>query len=467
MNNNLINNIRQSDFIIYIINNTPTCVPNSLIFNMKTALALTFVTLFSLLSSKVSAADEDFCTDYVLTSIEQYWQSVNYDCGFTGKRWNSNYRGQYQWCISVYQWVAENENRERAVLLQECQAKKAGFQAESQAQALTYESDETELTLNDAFLRAVYNNDIEKVKQLVKQGADIRFQTDNMLLIQELGLRYQKETPDIKTKTVENVEGKETTSKVIAEPALSLAVAKGLTDVGFWLLEQQQATLSKQQRQHYRSELLGSALITAVKQEKSDLVRDLLNKGASVDYELDGNSGTALYFAVMNGSQKIARLLLERQADPNYTINAGESMLNHAMSDVSLLALLLKYKADPNSNGEATDKALLPIVRAVDTNNTKAVELLMQHGANADVYDYDLPYPLITAIKHERIAIIRILLKHNVNTNVVYNKTSPGQCVEGEKNIAPFNVALETKNKRVMALLAKAKPITEICASIK
>lgn len=427
---------------------------------MKQTERLTFTIIIILLffsSSKTIAADEHFCTDYVLTSIEQYWRNVNQRCGFTGKRWNADYKGQYHWCLSSHQWIAENEIREREALLQTCRVNAS-------------------LSVNDAFLHAINANDVEKAKQLVKKGADIRFQTQNKAVIRELGLRYQKQnqsdmTLDAKNNirnnnTVKTKTAKRTT-KPIAEPALSFAVSKGLVDVGFWLLEQQQEVLSEKQWQYYQSELLGHALITAVKQEKSDLVSDLLNKGASVDYQLDGDNGTALYFAVMQKSQKIARLLLEQQANPNYTTNAGESMLNSVMDEPSLLALLLAYKADPNSKGELVNKSSLPIMRAVETNNIKAVKLLMQHGATADIYDYDLPYPLITAIKREQIAMIRVLLKHGANMNVIYNTISPGRCVQGAENISPSSAALETKNRSIIALFTEAKSVEMLCSSVK
>ena len=63
---------------------------------------------------------------------------------------------------------------------------------------------------------------------------------------------------------------------------------------------------------------------------------------------------------------------------------------------------------------------------------------------NTDVYD--APYPLIIVIKHEQTSMIGVLLKHDVNMNVIYNTTAPENCVQGEKDISPSSVALITKN---------------------
>jgi ankyrin repeat protein len=372
--------------------------------------------------------------------------------------------------LSTYSWVAENERRERNVLLAECAAKQGA-------------------SIDMLFLRAIKQNDVTTVKRLVEKGADITVKTHNIALIKELGMRYQtakqprRNVKTVKTSAIDiedaiNIKITET-DKVVkhlspqlpqdlptAESALSFAVSKGLVDVGLWLLEQQQATLSEKEHKHYQHLLLGQGLIAAVKQDNSELVRDLLNKGARVDYQLDANNGTALYFAVLQGSEKIVHLLLDKQANPNDAQNAGENILNKALSNIRLLELLLQYNADPNSNGEAIDKASLPIMRAVDANNTAAVELLMQYGANADVYDYGVPYPLITAIKREQVTMIGVLLKYNVDTNVIYNATSPENCVQGEKNVSPSSIALATKNQRVITLLAKAKPIEVLCPAM-
>lgn len=420
---------------------------------MKQVLMLILITLLYFISPRVMATDENFCTDYVLTSIEQYWRSVNSACGFTGKRWNSNYRGQYNWCLSAYRWVAENEIREREALLQQCIVKSSHQQVSS---------------TDVEFLRAIKANNVKKAKQLVKEGADINVKTQNMALIKELGMHYQRyDQSTIENKTAMTAKGVQ--SFPMAESALSFAVSEGLVDTGMWLLNKKKKILTKQKYQYYRSVLLGNALINAVKQENSELVLDVLNKGANINYELDGNNGSALYFALVQGSQKLARLLLDKQANSNYTRNAGESLLNIVLNDPILLELLLQYNADPNSNGESVDKRLLPIMKAVEANNVKAVDLLMQYGASADVYDYDVPYPLITAIKGEQIIMIRVLLKHNVNVNVIYNETSPGDCVQGEKNNSPFSVSVETKNKEVIRLLtrAKSKPIDVLCPSLK
>ena len=428
-------------------------------FDISLKQASVVLTLMLMLfnSVKVIATDAAFCTDYVLTSIDQYWRSVDHGCGFSSKRWSENYSEQYEWCLSAHQWVAENEKRERKVLLTECIVKQRA-------------------SLNTLFLRAIKENNVDKAKQLVEKGADINVKTHDIALIKELGMRYQIA---VKTKIMDvedNIVNQAVTSKAmkalsphlpkklpIAESALSFAVAKGLVDTGLWLLEQQQATLPEKEYKNYQALLLGNGLITAVKQKNRSLVSDLLNKGASVDYELDGNNGTALYFAVIQGSEKIVRLLLDQHANPNYTQNAGENILNKALNKPTLLELLLQHNADPNSNGEAVDKASLPIMRAVDMNNVVAVDLLMQYGANADVYDYDVPYPLITAIKREQISMIGVLLKHGVNMNVIYNTTSPENCVQGEKNISPFSVAQVTKNQQVINLLANAKPIEVLC----
>ena len=434
---------------------------------MKSYLKQSFILSFFFItpSSVAVAADAEFCTDYVLSAIAQYWEGVNNNCGFTGAQWSSNYKGQYSWCLSAHQWVAENETRDRKKLLEACSLQIITEVAndEDTERVDISPAAQKSMSIGEEFLRAIVDNDVTKAKALVGQGADIAFQTQDEVLIKELGMSYRKEKKDITNKASEA--NKSQKSSTISESALSLAISKGLLDVGLWLLEENKDALDESEITDYKSTLLGNALIESVKEDKVDVVKALLNRGASVNYELDDNSGTPLYFAVMKGFIPICKLLLNKGANPRYTINGGGNMINLALDKVDLLELLLEHKADPNSNGELTEQASLPIVKSVTADNTQAVELLMKYGANADVYDYEVSYPLISAIQNKQIDVIKLLLKYNANVNVVYNSSSPGSCVKGEKNIIPLSAALETESDVIIALLndAKAKSLESLC----
>lgn len=464
---------------------------NHLILHLLT---LPLITL--LIPVPVGAADAEFCTDYVLVAISQYWRSVDAGCGFSGPRWNSDYKGQYEWCLSAHQWVAENETETRDRLLAECLAERsAPKEAEKNNKTKeTLPADNADTTtlistktaretkkpvsknseknaLNKQLIEAVARNDIDKLLQLYEAGADLEYVTDDTELIKKYGMTYHLgQGVDIKGSGNVSVSGNTVNgipqkTRPVSESLLSYAVSNGLVDAGLWLLQHSKKTISEQQRKQLKKKLLGNALIKAVKEKDSQSVKALLEKGAPVNYELEMNFGTPLYFAVQEKSIPLAKILLEHGANVNYTTNGGASMLNSVLDNVELLRLLLDHGADPDSAGETGDMVNYPLLQAIQGGHKKAVDLLLSKGANKEISSYDVPYPLHLATRNKQTAIVEALLNYGANPNIVYNTVSPGKCVEGVDNITALDEAVKVGDTRIITLLkrAGAKSGQEIC----
>ena len=439
------------------------------------------------------AASEEFCTDYVLVAISQYWQSVDENCGFSGSRWSADYKGQYDWCVSAHQWVAENETATRNQLLTECRER-----PKPKNDSHSHSVSDLETTINDdksdsddrwheQLLIAVSSNDVKELERLAEKGADIHFVTSDKKLIQTYGMSSQILTKDnpsstsesatgqknIQNKTLTNESGEN--SQVMAslkqpvvaksETLLSYATNKGLADVGLWLLDKQKAELGEQKAKQIREDLLGRALIRAVKEKNQGKVVELLEKGAPVNYELEQNFGTPLYFAVKGNVTPIVKTLLKNGANPKYSTNAGVNLLNFALDNQVVLKLLLDSGADPNWNGESGNTSDYPLVQAVKQKNEQAVALLMEYGANADIYDYGVVYPLLQAIANKQTKIVKTLLEGGADPNVVYNSDSPGACTKESDNYTPLDAAQKGGDTIIIGLLNKlgAKSASELC----
>jgi len=102
--------------------------------------------------------------------------------------------------------------------------------------------------------------------------------------------------------------------------------------------------------------------------------------------------GSCLEYAIYHSPLPFIRLLLEIDADPNPADNAGFPPLIAALAcsqpqpgspgrlDVlEILKLLLAFKSDPNQRGI---NDYTPIHMAVSKKNLRAVELLLQAGAD-------------------------------------------------------------------------------------
>jgi len=216
----------------------------------------------------------------------------------------------------------------------------------------------------------------------------------------------------------------------------------------------------------------------------SELVELLLKHGASVDVA-DSDGNTALHLALkhyrpratssqveaVNSVKSVPDILLENKADVNALNSSGETPLHRAAlrglfsivgkmlevcggnpnrgsplagaclaGNVKVADMLLRHGADPNqeliSNYDHLNHKL-PLLIAVENDNSELVELLLKHGANVDATDSEGDTALHYAVEvyqetpshcaHQdgdsmsAKSITDILLENKADVNVVNN----------------------------------------------
>ncbi|XP_019852832.1 PREDICTED: uncharacterized protein LOC100633431 [Amphimedon queenslandica] len=134
-----------------------------------------------------------------------------------------------------------------------------------------------------------------------------------------------------------------------------------------------------------------TALIIAIKNDNTDIVKLLLEKGADpnvTEYSSGGNP--ALILAIEDNNSNIVELLLEKGADPNVTEYASDcdTALIRAIekNNIDIIKFLLEKGADPNI-GSDTRKSRTPLFNAVKSGCIEVVDILLTNGAKTDVVD--------------------------------------------------------------------------------
>jgi hypothetical protein len=71
---------------------------------------------------------EAFCRRYAQTAVEQNQQNLERKCGYTGRRWQSNFSNHFEWCMSGNNWrlFAAKEQEARAAELNRCRGAEPG-----------------------------------------------------------------------------------------------------------------------------------------------------------------------------------------------------------------------------------------------------------------------------------------------------------------------------------------------------
>ncbi|MDP1857086.1 MAG: ankyrin repeat domain-containing protein [Gemmatimonadaceae bacterium] len=160
-----------------------------------------------------------------------------------------------------------------------------------------------------------------------------------------------------------------------------------------------------------------TALLLAIREGEAGTVVALLDGGADINAVSAGDRTSPLLMAAINGQYDVAKLLIERGADPNLTSDAGAAPLYAVLNKewapssrtpqptyqlqqkatyLEIVAALLKAKADPNArlkrslwyttynrdNLRVDFAGATPFFRAAYATDVAAMKLLLAAGAD-------------------------------------------------------------------------------------
>lgn len=189
----------------------------------------------------------------------------------------------------------------------------------------------------------------------------------------------------------------------------------------------------------FYSETLGMPLRSAVFYGKLEVVKILLDGGASLDSPF-------LHVAILRGYKAIFKLLLEAGADPNTFNHNNETPLHVAARytrDIEVFRLLLEAGANPNVKDAFT---LTPLHHVTLVDLRDAVLLLLKYGADINAQEKDGETALHMAIFNGYHDLVKLLLEKGADPYIV-----------GRRGKNAFELAEKESPRRTIRLLDEYK----------
>lgn len=201
-----------------------------------------------------------------------------------------------------------------------------------------------------------------------------------------------------------------------------------------------------------------TALMYASMNNRFECAEKLLKSGARVN-DQDGNE-TALSFAVVDGYCKLAKLLLDNEADPNIKPDnisgsetlGGITLLESAIisknmeecSNEEMVKLLVENGADIEALGTLN---MTPLMFAAQNGHLNIAKILINNGANIDTKNRITgATALVHASGSKNIEIAKLLLDNGADISI-----------KGEGGFDAMSIAKEMNDKEMVEFLSAYK----------
>ena len=155
-------------------------------------------------------------------------------------------------------------------------------------------------------------------------------------------------------------------------------------------------------------------LLEAVKDDDIEACREALENGANVKARYN-NGRTLIEMALLNNDFEMVKMLVEHDANVSAISEHGEPMLATAIEygDIETVKYLIEHGADINAQSH---HATL-LTHAIKTRRRDIAMLLLEKGANPNIYNGFESSPITTAVRQNDVEMLNALIKNGARLN--------------------------------------------------
>lgn len=257
--------------------------------------------------------------------------------------------------------------------------------------------------LNYALFEQVVKGDIEKVKELLSEGADIKAVNQQGYTALEQAVRLGNQA----LTEVLIASG----ARICAEnqsgfTILMHAICCQHTELAEYLIKLG-ADVNKPNAMGL------TPLMIAVEAKSIQNIKLLIKYGANVN-AVNQNGMTAIIIAVIKNNVKMAKVLIKKGA--NLT-QENRSLVMFAVhhNNMELMQLLVENQAELNFQN---DQNFTPLIIAIVKGQTEIAIYLIEKGADVNLKNIYGQTALIFAVHHKNSLIVNCLIKHSANATL-------------------------------------------------
>lgn len=179
-----------------------------------------------------------------------------------------------------------------------------------------------------------------------------------------------------------------------------------------------------------------------------DKLRDLMRREKIPVDATDQYGRTALIFAAADGNEEVVQWLITQKADVNRQSVSGWTALHDAANYgyLRIMKMLIDARAviDVKNNDRET-----PLMRAVMSRQSAAVQMLVDCGAKLDDADNDMQWtPLMCAIYKKDFACAKILLEAGADIDFVNTQEQSADSLAKRAGAQAIQLLDEARIKR-------------------